>query len=162
MENINDYIHELRIQIGKGKIQIGYKAILEYMLSFQSYLKKNHKDYSFPGTFYHGYMDMSYFAFIPSSFIGKGLKIAIVFNYEAFRFEIWLSGYNKEIQKKYWDYFKEKKVEKYFIPDTIKGYDSIIEDRIDIGNFDQEKISLELGKRIETFVKTIERNIVSV
>ena len=161
MEDINDCINELRIQIGKGKIQKGYRAILEYMLSFQSYLKKNHKDYSFPGTFYHGYMDMSYFAFIPSSFVGKGLKTAIVFNYEAFRFEIWLSGYNKEIQKKNLDWVKEKKIEGYFIPETIKGYDSIIEDHIDIDDFDKDKVTETLEKRIEIFVKTIENTIVS-
>ena len=162
MEDSNDYINELHKQLGKGKIQRGYRAILEYMLFLQSYLKKQYKDYSFPGTFYHGYMDMSYFAFIPSSFIGKGLKIAIVFNFEAFRFEIWLSGYNKEIQKKYWEYYKEKKAGRFYIPDTIKGYDSIVEDHIDIQNFDKEETTKELVKRIETFVKIIETDIKSL
>jgi len=162
MEDINDCIDELHKQLSKGKIQRGYRAILEYMLFLQSYLKKQYKDYSFPGTFYHGYMDMSYFAFIPSSFIGKGLKIAIVFNFEAFRFEIWLSGYNKEIQKKYWEYFKEKKVGRFYILDTIKGYDSIIEDHIDIQNLDKEETTEELVKRIETFVKIIEKDIISL
>jgi len=93
--------------------------------------------------------------------VGKGLKIAIVFNYEAFRFEIWLSGYNKEIQKKNLDWVKEKKIEGYFIPETIKGYDSIIEDHIDIDDFDKDKVTETLEKRIEIFVKTIENTIVS-
>jgi hypothetical protein len=162
MENINDCINELHKQLDKGKIQKGYKAILEYMHYFQSYLKIQFKDYNFPGTFYHGYLDMSYFAFIPSSFIGKGLKIAIVFNYESFRFEIWLSGYNKEIQRKYWEHFNEKKVEGFYIPDTIKGYDSIVEDHIYIDTIDKEDTTIELVKRIETFVKTIEKDINSL
>ena len=159
MEDINDCIHELQIQISKGKIQKGYRAILEYMLSLQSFLKKEHKDYSFPGTFYHGYMDMSYFAFVPSSFEGKGLKIAIVFNYEAFRFEIWLSGYNKDIQKKYWELLKEKGINGYYIPETIKGYDSIVEDHIELKGFEKEETTVELVKRIETFVKIIENSL---
>lgn len=159
MEDINNCIHELRIQISKGKIQKGYRAILEYMLSLQSFLRKEHKDYSFPGSFYHGYMDMSYFAFVPSSLEGKGLKIAIVFNYEAFRFEIWLSGYNKDIQKKYWEYSRAKEINGYYIPETIKGYDSIVEDHIEMKVFDDEKTTVELVKRIETFVKTIENSL---
>ena len=159
MEDINDCINELRIQISKGQIQKGYRAILEYMLSFQSLLKKEHKDYSFPGTFYHGYMDMSYFAFVPSSFEGKGLKIAIVFNYDRFRFEIWLSGYNKDIQKKYSECFKEKEFKGYYIPETTKGYDSIVEDHFEMKRFDKEETRVELVKRIETFVKTIENSL---
>ena len=41
MEDINDCIDELHKQLGKGKIQRGYRAILEYMLFLQSYLKKH-------------------------------------------------------------------------------------------------------------------------
>ena len=67
MEINNDCIKELRKQLQNGKIQKGYKAILEYLLYLQSYLKKKYADYDFPGTLYHGYLDMSYFACIPAT-----------------------------------------------------------------------------------------------
>ena len=55
------------------------------------------------------------------------MKIAIVFIHETFRFEVWLAGYNKRVQTKYWKLFKESDWNKYHIPSTTKGVDSIIE-----------------------------------
>ena len=152
-------IEELHNQLKKGEIQKGYKAILDYLLSLQSYLKKKYTEYSFPGTFYHGYLDMSYFAFVPPSLKEKGLKIAIVFNYDAFRFEIWLSGYNKEIQEKYWEYFKNKKAGEYIIHSSIKGYDSIVEDHITIDTIDTDKTTKTIENRIKEFIKAIEESL---
>jgi hypothetical protein len=43
-------------------------------------------------------MDMTNFSFIPKSFKQRNLKIAVVFIHEAFRFEAWLAGYNKQVQ----------------------------------------------------------------
>jgi hypothetical protein len=159
MDINNDCIKELHTQLQKGKIQIGYKAILEYLLYLQSYLKKKYKDYDFPGTLYHGYLDMSYFALIPATLKEKRLKIAIVFNYEDFKFELWLSGYNKDIQKRYLDYFKNKKLKNYFIPETIQGYDSILEDHIEIERVDIKETTEVLEERIYKFIKTIEDSI---
>jgi hypothetical protein len=159
MDINNDCIKELHTQLQNGKIQIGYKAILEYLLYLQSYLKKKYKDYDFPGTLYHGYLDMSYFALIPATLKEKRLKIAIVFNYEAFKFELWLSGYNKGIQKRYLEYFKDKKIKNYFIPETIQGYDSILEDHIEIERIDIKETTEVLEERINKFIKTIEESI---
>jgi hypothetical protein len=55
------------------------------------------------------------------------LKIAIVFIHDTFRFEVWLGGYNKQVQTKYWKLFKESNWNKYRIPSTTKCVDSIIE-----------------------------------
>jgi len=40
---------------------------------------------------YQGYLDMTYFAFFPVKLKKRDLKLAIVFNYQAFRFEVWLA-----------------------------------------------------------------------
>jgi hypothetical protein len=127
----NDCIQELRIQLHNGKIQKGYKTILAYLLDLRSNLRKKHTTFDFPGNLYHGYMDMSYFAVVSPKLKDKGLKIAVVFNYEAFKLEIWLAGLNKAIQKRYLQYFKDKKLGECFVPDTAQGYDSIVEDHID-------------------------------
>lgn len=55
------------------------------------------------------------------------MKIAIVFIHETCRFEVWLGGYNKQVQTKYWKLVKESDWHKYPIPSTIRGVDSIIE-----------------------------------
>jgi hypothetical protein len=157
MENANEYIEELRTQLMIGKIQKGYKAILEYLLFLQQHFRQKYPDYSFPGTFYHGYLDMSYFAFVTPALKPKGLKIAIVFNYTAFRFEIWLSGYNKKIQCKYWNSIKYKHMDGYFIPKDIEGYDSIIEDHIAVESIDPVRTTQEIEKRLETFVRIVEK-----
>ena len=152
-------VEALRAQLKMGQIQKGYKNILDYLLYLQSYLKKKYSEYNFPGSFYHGYLDMSYFAFIPPSLKDKNLKIAMVFNYEAFRFEIWLCGYNKRIQKKYWEHFKNRKTECYIIPATIKGYDSILEDHfpeIVAGGLER---TAEIEGRIQRFIKHIENTL---
>jgi hypothetical protein len=72
-------------------------------------------------------MDMTYFSFIPESLKRRKLKIAIVFNYDDFRFEVWLGGYNKQVQTKYWTLFKNGDWNKYHLVSTTKGVDSIIE-----------------------------------
>ena len=70
---------------------------------------------------------MTYFSFFPKSIKLRKLKIAIVFIHDAFRFEVWLAGYNKQVQSKYWKLFKESDWNKYHIVSTTKGVDSIIE-----------------------------------
>jgi hypothetical protein len=52
---------------------------------------------------------------------------AIVFIHATFRFEVWLAGYNKQVQTKYWKLFKESGWNKYHIVSPAKGADSIIE-----------------------------------
>jgi hypothetical protein len=72
-------------------------------------------------------MDMSYFSFTPKSLKDRGLKVAIVFLHEEFRFEVWLAGYNKQIQKKYWNILKENGFDEYPIVAAPKETDAIVE-----------------------------------
>ena len=83
---------------------------------------------------------MTYFSFTPKALIDRKLKIAIVFLYESFRFEIWLAGANKQVQEKYWGLIKKSGWNKYRVVPTIQGFDSIIEhiavDNPDFGDLD--------------------------
>jgi hypothetical protein len=72
-------------------------------------------------------MDMTYFSVIPESYKQRGLKVAVVFLHEACRFEVWLAGYNKQVQTKYWTFFKESGWDKYRLVPSPKGADSILE-----------------------------------
>jgi hypothetical protein len=104
-------------------------------------------------------MDMSYFAISPPSLKKHDLKCAIVFNYETFRFEAWLAGRNRSINRKYWELLKEQKLQEYRIVAPAKGVDSIIEcdlsQTFDLNN--TEVLTTNIEKRIEAFIKDIER-----
>ncbi len=127
MNSLNDYISEYKIQMQKGDIREAYKGLMQYIMNLRSHFKNNHPDSFVSGNIYYGYLDMSYFSFIPEPLKRKKLKIAIVFIHESIRFEVWLAGYNKQVQKKYWKLFKESNWKKYRIPSSIKGIDSIVE-----------------------------------
>lgn len=149
MESFHEFVNEYRKQIEKGAIQKAYKGLMEYVMALRTYFKNKYPDYFVSGSIYYGYMDMTYFSFIPKSLKAHNLKIAIVFVHEPFRFEVWLAGYNKQVQTKYWKLFKESGWNKYHIVSTTKGVDSIIEsvlvDNPDFGDLDTITKQIEAG-----------------
>ncbi|MFC1861511.1 DUF7000 family protein [Chloroflexota bacterium] len=126
MESMPEYIKEYKKQLGNGVIQRAYQGLMKYIMDLRTHFSKNFPDFA-PGNIYHGYMDMTYFPISPKSLKSRKLKIAVVFNYDQFRFEAWLAGYNKQLQQKYWILFQESNWNKYRIPSAIKGVDSIVE-----------------------------------
>jgi hypothetical protein len=98
-----DSINEYRNQLQTGTIQKAYRGLMEYIMGFRTHFTQKHPDYAISGSIYHGYMDMTYFSVFPKSIKERKLKIAIVFLHEAFRFEAWLSGINRQVQKQYWE-----------------------------------------------------------
>jgi hypothetical protein len=126
MESFHKYISEYKKQLKKGDISKAYRGLMKYIMDLRIYFKNKYPDYLISGSIYYGYMDMTYFPLFPKSLKHHKLKIAIVFNYGAFQFEVWLSASNRQIQKKYWKLFKESNWDKYTIPSNIKGIDSII------------------------------------
>ena len=83
MQSIQEDMNELRMQLRTGALQKAYKALLGYMLDLRTHFQIRYPGYSISGL-YQGYMDMTYFAIIPPSLKQRNLKIAIVFNYDAF------------------------------------------------------------------------------
>jgi len=122
-ENMNEYKKQLR----RGAVQKAYQGLMDYIMGLRSHFEKKYPDYSVSGNIYFGYMDMTYFAFFPKTLKQRKLKVGIVFVHEAFRFEVWLFGYNKSVQAKYWKLFKESSWSKYRVPSKIEGVDSILE-----------------------------------
>jgi hypothetical protein len=127
MRTLHESMDEYRKQLEKGAIQEAYKGLMEYMLGLKTYFKTKYPDYFISGSLYYGYMDMTYFSFIPGSLKDRNLKIAVVFIHEAFRFEAWLAGYNKQVQTQYWKLFKESGWDRYHLVPTPQGADSILE-----------------------------------
>jgi hypothetical protein len=158
MESFHEPMKEYRKQIEKGVIQEAYRGLMEYIMNLRLYLKNKYPNYFVSGSIYYGYMDMTYFSFIPESLKRRKLKIAIVFIHEAFRFEVWLGGYNKQIQTEYWKLFKESDWNKYRIITPTKGVDSILEyilvNNPDFSNLDT--LTKQIEKRSMKFIKDVE------
>jgi len=127
MDPFHEYITEYRKQLEKGVINKAYKGLMEYLMGLRTHFQNNYPGYFVSGSLYYGYMDMTYFSFFPASLKDRGLKVAIVFLHEAFRFETWLIGYNKKIQTQYWNMIRESGWSKYHIVPSTKGADSILE-----------------------------------
>ena len=158
MDSFHEYINEYRKQIEKGDIKEAYKGLMEYIMDLRVHFKNKYPDYFVSGSIYYGYMDMTYFAFFPESLKRRKLKIGIVFIHETCRFEVWLFGYNKQIQTKYWKLFKESNWNKYRIVSTTKGVDSIIEYNI-VNNpdfSDLDTLTQQIEKGTLKFIKDVE------
>ena len=163
MDSFNQYMEEYKREMKKGIITKAYKGLMEYILDLRMHFKNKYPNYFVSGLYY-GYMDMTYFSFSPDSLKERKLKIAIVFIHETARFEVWLSGQNKEIQSKYWNLFKDKNWNKYKIVPSIEGYDSIVEHVLiadpDFSNLDEltEKIEKGTLKFIQDVEEFLEEN----
>ena len=158
MDSFHENMDEFKKQIQKGAIVDAYRGLLEYIMKLRTYFSNNYPDYTISSNIYFGYMDMTYFSVIPHIFKEKKLKIAIVFNYETFGFEVWLSAVNKNVLTKYWKLIKEKKWDKYRIVKPGKGIDSILEYNLvnspDFRNLDALTKQIERGTL--NFIKEVE------
>jgi hypothetical protein len=159
MEPLKKLIDEFKTQLKKGIIQKAYKGLMEYILGLRTGFADEFPGYSVSGTLYHGYMDMTYFALFPPTLKQRKLKIAIVFSYDTFRFEIWLSAINKHIQAKYLKLFQESGLKDYRIVPTVDGYDSIVEHVLakDPDFDDPDGLTRQIMRGTRRFIEDIEK-----
>jgi hypothetical protein len=158
MESFHEYMNEYRQQMQKGAINKAYKGLMEFIMGLRTYFKKKYPDYFISGSIYYGYMDMTYFSFYPELLKNRNLKIAIVFNHESFRFEVWLAGYNKQVQTEFWELFNKSDWNQYRLVPTTKGVDSIIEHiLVDNPDFsDLDTLTKQIENEVLKFIKNVE------
>ena len=166
MRSFDKYMNEYRTQMKKGDIKKAYRGLMEYIMELRLHFKRHYPDYFVSGSIYYGYMDMTYFSFTPEALKRKRLKIAIVFIHDTCRFEVWLGGYNKRVQTKYWKLLKDSDWNEYRIPLTTKNVDSIMENTLvenpDFSDLDTltrqiERSTLKFIEDVESFLSTNER-----
>ncbi|MBN1822317.1 MAG: hypothetical protein JW833_16470 [Prolixibacteraceae bacterium] len=150
IEHFEDYKKQMEL----GILPEVYKGLIEYMMSLRTYFKSNFPEY-LVGSFYQGYMDMTYFPVVPISLKNSNLKFAVVFDHLKIRFEIWLSGKNRKIQKEYQNLLKQKELDKNYIftenPDSI--IEMVVVENPDFN--DLNSITTEIERGIEKFVKDV-------
>ncbi len=158
MGSFSEYINEYRKQIRRGAIQQAYKGLMEYIMDLRTHFKNKYPDHFISGSVYYGYMDMTYFSFQPKSLKERGLKIAIVFIHDAFRFEVWLAGYNKQVQTKYWNLFKESVWKQYHLVPSTEGVDSIMEHvLVEEPDFSElESLTKKIERETMKFIEEVE------
>ncbi len=161
MGSFQESMKEYKKQLEKGAIQRAYKGLMEYMMELRMHFKNKYPKHVVSGSIYFGYMDMTYFSFFPESLKDLGLKIAVVFIHEAYRFEVWLAGYNKQAQTKYWKLIKESGWDKYHLVPSTKGADSILEsvlvDNPDFG--DLEALTKQIERGTLKFIRDVEKQL---
>lgn len=157
MHSIREDMEAFRGQLEKGSIQKAYRALLSYMMGLRTHFKNNYGDSAVSGL-YQGYMDMTYFALFPPSLKHRKLKIAIVFNYDAFRFEAWLAGSNRKVQQQYWELFRDSQWPEYRVVMPARGIDSIIECDLakDFDFSDPEPLTSKIENTTAAFIENIE------
>lgn len=160
MHPIQEDLEILRIQLGKGSIQKAYRALLSYMLGLRTNFVKKYGERSV-STIYQGYMDMTYFALFPPSLKPLNLKVAIVFNYDAFRFEVWLAARNRKIQQQYWELFKDRQWEDTRLVRPGEGIDAILERDLaaDFDLSDPETLTSNIEVKTAAFINDIEASM---
>ena len=151
MTTFQECMVEYKQQLEKGLIQQAYRGLMDYFADLRTHFKKRFPEIEVSGSIYFGYMDMTYFAVVPASLKQRKLKVAVVFLHEVFRFEVWLSGYNRQVQSKYWQLFRDNGWNKYrLVADPLKA-DSIIEHVLvedpDFGDPDALTEQIETGVR---------------
>lgn len=166
MNSLSESMHSFQALLAEGKVQTAYRGLMEFMMDLKTHMVKKYPEYDVSGTLYQGYMDMTYFAFTPKALKERGLKIPIVFDFDDFRFEVWLSGTNKKFQTKYWELVKKLGWEEFHIVPSVKGYDSIVEHTLvedpDFGNLKQLTDEIESGtlafiREVEKFLSKLEK-----
>lgn len=158
MESFHEHIGEYRNQIKKGDVKKAYQGLMKYFEELRLYLKNKYPDYFLSGSINYGHMDYTYFYFFPKSLKQKKLKVVILFIHDTFKIEAWLSGYNKNVQSKYWKLFTEKGWNKYHIASTTKNVDyisdCILADNPDFS--DLSALTSQIEKGAIKFIKEIE------
>ena len=126
MKSLNEYVSEYKNQIKKGDIREAYKRLMQFMMKLKTHLNSKYPEFFISGNIYQGYMDMTYFSFTPESIRKKKLKIAIVFIHETICYEVWLAGYNKQVQSRYLNLIRDIVPDNYQIGSSQSGTDYII------------------------------------
>jgi len=151
-------IEQFRSQLEKGSIQRAYGALLSYVMGLRTHFKNSRPGSRVSGL-YQGYMDMTYFALFPPALKERNLKIAIVFNYDAFAFEAWLAAGNRKVQRQYWELFKTGEWPQYRVVAPAKGIDAILECDLatEFDLDDPDALTASIEKTVVAFIADVER-----
>jgi hypothetical protein len=161
MDSLQACVREYKKQMERGVVPKAYRGILDYVLQLKTHFKNRHPEYAVPGGWYQGSMDMTYFPLFPKALKKRKLKIAVVFLHGACRFEVWLAGANKQVQRQYWERIRESGWKKYRLAASVQGNDSITESVLaeDPDFDDPAALTRRIESGVARFIQDVERFI---
>ncbi|NLX23315.1 MAG: hypothetical protein GXY55_16815 [Phycisphaerae bacterium] len=156
MDMLDKDIRELQKRLRDGSIRRAYKGIISYMSRLRT-LCAEQRGERFVSALYQGYFDMTYFALLSDTLKERNLKLAIVFNYETFGFEIWLAARNRRVQSRYWDLLLNAGYHKHRLMKPGAGIDAIVTATLAEGCSleDQESLTNQILDGIRAFESDI-------
>ena len=156
MKQLSDSIREYTRLLQSDTLITAYTGIIKYMSRLRTYFADKHPDL-FPGTFYPGYMDMTYFSLTPASIKNRKLKIAIVYLHKEARFEAWLGGVNRQVQSEYIERLEGRSLGRLHLSRVSPGVDSILEEvLVKDPDFDQlETLTQMIEEKTMTFIEDV-------
>lgn len=130
------------------ELQLGYQEFIKLFRFLRIELEKELPDFSFSGNIVENNMDFAYFQLTDTDLREKGLKIQVVFVHKSFRFEVWVSGYNRKTQCLYYNKLKNQPL-KYHLNDNPERVDYIFKAEI------EKNIELHSGDIIISKIKPV-------
>jgi hypothetical protein len=161
VENYIELMNDLKDQLSKGRIQKAYRYIFDIFSDLGNEIKNSQNKVISTTSLYHGYLDMTYLPVTTETLKNNGLKIAIVFNYSLFQFEIWLSAVNRKKRIEVIEIISQSKWNKYKTVQNDENTDAIIEITIKgINEFsNKNRIVSLITKETIAFIDNIEEFI---
>lgn len=158
MENYNKLMNDFKDQCARGGIQRAYQYIFALFADVGHEIVRNRNKMISVNSLYHGYLDMTYLPVTTDILKENGLKIAVVFNYSLFRFELWLSAINRKKRTEVLAIMSQSKWKKYKTVENDGNTDALIERAIKgIDDFnDRSGIASLITKESITFINDIE------
>lgn len=142
------YLETYKSLLATTELQLGYQEFIKLFRFLRIELEKELPDFSFSGNIVENNMDFAYFQLTDTDLREKGVKIQVVFVHKSFRFEVWVSGYNRKIQRYYYEKLKNKPL-KYYLNDNPERIDYIFKAKI------EKNIELHSGDIVISKIKPV-------
>lgn len=127
MTGFPDSMSVFKKALQEGQIIQAYQGLMSYFRRLRGDFQDWFPEYEVPGNIYSGTLDMTYFSLLPPLLKERGLKIALVFVYERFQFEVWLSGRNREIQQEISRLIRQAGWQTYHLTSSPEKADSVLD-----------------------------------
>jgi hypothetical protein len=151
-------LEELRRRLDEGVVQRAYVAVVAYMSGLRGELASSHEEWTVAGL-YQGYFDMTYFPLVTPSLKARSLKLAVVFDYQAFRFQVWLAARNRAVQKRCWELLRSQGWPQKSLVEPAVGVDAIV--ALDVADGlaldDPDALTAALERAVETLLADLEQ-----
>ncbi len=122
---LNDYQQIIKTT----NILESYQEFIKLFRYLKIQLQKELPEFSTSNNIMENHLDFAYFQLFKDSLKDRGLKVQIIFVHQRCQFELWISGYNRKIQNKYYLKLKDRKFD-YLLTSDPQHIDYIFKSQL--------------------------------